>query len=191
MLKLLKNLKPFTVQIILIFFLIFGRALSELFLPTLMSDIVDVGILKGDTPYILKIGGIMMLVAIGGALVSVLASYLSAKTATSFSRNIRGKVFRRVESFSLHEFDELGTASIITRTTNDITQVYDVENDDLRPDDGYWWHYHGYFQRSAFVRDSHSRHSGDLYTYIYHCQSRIPSFQGYSKEDRPVEHGSA
>jgi len=105
---------------------IFIQSLSELFLPTLMSDIVDVGIVNGDTGYILKIGGVMLLVAAVGTVCSLFASYLSAKTGVGFGRLLRNKVFTKVESFSLREFDEKGTASLITRTTNDITQVQTV-----------------------------------------------------------------
>ena len=123
MLKLLKNLKPYTLSIILISLLTFARAISELYLPTLMANIVDVGIITGDIPYIVNTGMIMLLVTAAGAACAVISRLFSSKAAVGFSRDIRGKVFRRVESFSLNEFDEIGTASMITRTTNDINQV--------------------------------------------------------------------
>lgn len=111
---------------IFVFILVFLQSLSDLYLPTLMADIVDIGVVKGDLPYILKIGGIMLLVAFGGVLCTVAASYLSAKVAAGFGKNVREKVFTHVENFSLQEFDKIGTASLITRTTNDITQVQQV-----------------------------------------------------------------
>ena len=123
MLRLLKQLRPFTLSVIAVFVLVFGQAMSELYLPTLMADIVDVGIVNGDVPYIWKTGGIMLLVTIGGAICTILAGFLASRTAVGFSRNIRGKVFNRIESYSLDEFDRIGTASMIVRTTNDITQV--------------------------------------------------------------------
>lgn len=91
-----------------------------------MSDIVDKGVVKGDTDYIWKIGGYMLLVAAGGMVCSITASFFSAKAASGFGKLLRTKIFSHVGGFSLHEFDKLGTASLITRTTNDITQVQQV-----------------------------------------------------------------
>lgn len=126
MIKLLKGLKPFTWGVAAVLILVFLQSMGDLYLPTLMSDIVDKGIVQGDRDYIWKIGGYMLLVAGGGALCSVIASYLSAKVAAGFGRNTRSKMFKHVENFTLHEFDKIGTASLITRTTNDITQVQTV-----------------------------------------------------------------
>lgn len=102
---------------------VFLQSLSELYLPTLMSDIVDTGVVNGDVNYIIRIGGWMILIAVIAMISSVLGSYLAAKVATGFGRDLRTKVFTKVESFSLEEFDEKGTASLIVRTTNDITQI--------------------------------------------------------------------
>jgi len=102
---------------------VFLQSLSELYLPTLMSDIVDTGVVNGDINYIVRIGGWMILIAFIAMVSSVLGSYLASKTATGFARDLRTKVFSKVESFSLEEFDEKGTASLIVRTTNDITQI--------------------------------------------------------------------
>lgn len=123
MIRLFKFLKPFAPFIAIVLGLVFLQTIADLYLPTLMSDVVDKGIMKGDTDYILRTGGIMLLFTAGGVVCSVLASYLSAKTAVGFGRVLRNKVFNQVESYSLHEFDKLGTATLITRTTNDITQV--------------------------------------------------------------------
>jgi ATP-binding cassette subfamily B multidrug efflux pump len=123
MLKLFRNLKPFTVAVIAVVILVAAQAISELYLPTLMSDIVDKGIVNGDTAYILRVGGTMLLVALGGMGCALLAALLSAQVGMGFGRDLRRKVFTRVEGFSLHEFDIIGTPSLITRTTNDITQV--------------------------------------------------------------------
>jgi ATP-binding cassette subfamily B protein len=106
--------------------LVFAQSMADLYLPTLMSDIVDVGIAKGDTAYILRVGGFMLLVAAGGAICTITASYLSSRTASGFGKTLRSKVFTKVESFSLNEFDQVGTASLITRSTNDITQIQQV-----------------------------------------------------------------
>ncbi len=126
MTRLFRFLKPFGISVALVLALIFLQSMAELYLPTLMADIVDLGVVKGDTPYILKIGGFMLLVAALGTLFSIAASYLSSKVSAGFGKTLRGKVFAHVENFSLQEFDKIGTASLITRTTNDITQVQQV-----------------------------------------------------------------
>lgn len=123
MLKLYKFLKPYTTQIIALLFLIFLQTTADLYLPTLMSDIIDKGVMTGDTGKIVSIGGLMLLVAAGGVLCAVLSSLLSSKVSMGFGKNIRSNVFSLVESFSLHEFDKFGTSTLITRTTNDVTQV--------------------------------------------------------------------
>lgn len=126
MIKLLKNLSVYKWIVVAILGLVFVQSLSDLFLPTLMADIIDKGVVIGDIPYIWKIGGVMLLVAALGATASVVASYYSSQAAMGLGRDIRRKVFKHVESFSLQDFDEIGTASLITRTTNDITQVQQV-----------------------------------------------------------------
>ncbi|WCF08166.1 ABC transporter ATP-binding protein/permease [Paenibacillus thiaminolyticus] len=126
MMKLFRFLKPFRLPVAFVLGLVFFQSLAELYLPTLMSDIVDIGIVSGDTAYIWKMGGWMLLVAAGGTLCAIGGSYLSAKVASGFGRNLRRRLFTHVENFSLQEFDKIGTASLITRTTNDITQVQQV-----------------------------------------------------------------
>ena len=126
MIKLLKNLSVYKWIVLAILGFVFIQSMADLYLPTLMADIIDKGVVVGDIPYIWKIGGIMLLVAAFGAIASVVASYYSSKAAMGLGRDIRRKVFQHVEQFSLQEFDEIGTASLITRTTNDITQVQQV-----------------------------------------------------------------
>jgi ATP-binding cassette, subfamily B, multidrug efflux pump len=126
MIKLLKNLSVYKWIILAVLGLVFVQSMSDLFLPTLMADIIDHGVITGDIPYIWRIGGLMLLVSALGATASVIASYYSSKAAMGLGRDIRQKVFNHVELFSLQEFDEVGTASLITRTTNDITQVQQV-----------------------------------------------------------------
>jgi ATP-binding cassette subfamily B protein len=123
MLKLFRDLKPYTWQLLGVIVFLFAQSLVDLYLPTLMADVVNNGMLKGDTAYIWKIGGYMLIVALGGGLCAIVGSYLSSIIGMGFGRDIRNKVFSQVESYSLHEFDKIGTASLITRTTNDITQM--------------------------------------------------------------------
>lgn len=123
MLKLLKGLKPYWIAVISVLVLVFVQTMTDLYLPDLMAEIVDTGIVQGDVPYILGRGGIMLLVALLGTVCTIGSSYLSAKIGMGFSRDLRKKVFEKVESFSLAEVNTVGTASLITRTTNDINQV--------------------------------------------------------------------
>ncbi len=126
MIKLLRFLKPYSMTLILVLVLAFAQAMANLYLPTLMADIVDKGIAKNDTGYIWSTGGLMLLVAIGGTICAVVGIFFSSRVAVGFGRIIRSKIFTLVEQFSLHEFDTLSTASLITRTTNDTTQVQQV-----------------------------------------------------------------
>jgi ATP-binding cassette subfamily B multidrug efflux pump len=123
MIRLFRNLRPFALAIAVVLALVAAQAIAELYLPTLMADIVDTGIVKGDVPYILRVGALMLLVALGSVACSIVAAWLSARVGMGFGRDLRRKVFTRVERFSLSEFDNIGTPSLITRTTNDITQV--------------------------------------------------------------------
>ncbi|PYI55930.1 ABC transporter ATP-binding protein [Paenibacillus flagellatus] len=126
MFKLFRYLKPYRASVTVVVLLMFVQSIAQLYLPTLMADIVDIGVADGDTAYILGAGAVMLLVAAGGTLCNVVAGYLSAKSASGFGKIVRGRVFEHVETFSLQEFDTFGTASLITRTTNDITQVQQV-----------------------------------------------------------------
>ncbi|MGG5252503.1 ABC transporter ATP-binding protein [Neobacillus sp. SM06] len=123
MLRLFKDLKPFTLMIIAVLVFVFLQTLSDLYLPTLMSDIINKGVMQGDTGKIINIGGFMLLIAAGGAVCAIIASFLSAKTAMGLGTILRSKIFERVESYSLQEIDQFGTATLITRTTNDINQI--------------------------------------------------------------------
>ncbi|WP_102710514.1 ABC transporter ATP-binding protein [Paenibacillus castaneae] len=126
MLKLFRDLRTYWIMIAFVFLLVFLQSLSELYLPTLMADIVNIGIGKGDTNYIVKIGGLMLLITAASVVFSIAASYYSSTIAAGFGKRIRRKLFNHVEHFSLNEFDKIGTASLITRTTNDVTQVQQV-----------------------------------------------------------------
>src|SRR6266571_2458503 len=126
MIKLLRFLKPYRIVLVWVVILAFAQAMANLYLPNLMADIVDNGIVKGDTDYIWRIGGIMLLVTIGGTIAAVVGIFYSSRVATGFGKIIRAQIFNRVAQFSLHEFDTVSTSSLITRTTNDTTQVQQV-----------------------------------------------------------------
>ncbi|UQZ81287.1 putative ABC transporter ATP-binding protein [Paenibacillus konkukensis] len=126
MIKLFPFLRPYRLAIGLVLLLIFLQSLSELYLPTLMADIVNYGIVNGDNGYIWRIGGFMLLVTAASGVFSVIASYHSSRISAGFGKLVRGRMFSQVGGFSLQEFDRFGTASLITRTTNDIAQVQQV-----------------------------------------------------------------
>jgi ATP-binding cassette subfamily B multidrug efflux pump len=126
MIKLLRFMKPYRITLILVLVLAFVQSMANLYLPTLMADIVDNGIIKGDTGYIWQIGGLMTLVTLGGTLAAVVGIFFSSQVATGLGRIIRAKLFTHVAQFSLHEFDTVSASSLITRTTNDTTQVQQV-----------------------------------------------------------------
>ena len=123
MIKLLRFLEPYRSLLVLILVLAVAQSTANLYLPNLMSDIVNNGIAKFNTDYIRRTGGIMVLVAIGGTLCTVIGVFFSSQVATNMVKTIRAALFRKVQFFSLHEFDAISTASLITRTTNDTTQI--------------------------------------------------------------------
>lgn len=126
MLKLLRFLKSYSFLLVVIVVLAVVQAASNLYLPNLMSNIVNNGIAKFDTPYIWRTGGIMVIVAIGGAISAVIGIYFSSQVATGMATKIRAALFHKVQNFSLHEFDTVSSASLITRTTNDTNQIQQV-----------------------------------------------------------------
>ncbi len=121
--KLLPLLKPYRWMAITAAVLVFLQALAEIFLPRLMASIVDQGIVYGDTGHILSVGAVMLGVAALGMAAAFVAARLSSRAAVGFARDLRHRLFTHVTNFSLHEFDKVGTATLITRTTNDVQQV--------------------------------------------------------------------
>lgn len=123
MIKLLRFLKPYTVPVCAVVVLVFFQSMADLYLPTLMSNIVNNGITNGDIGYIMRIGGRMLLVALGGSACAIAAAYLASHASMGFGEILRRRLFTHVLGFSLHEFDILGTPSLVTRNTNDVTQI--------------------------------------------------------------------
>ena len=126
MLKLASLLKPYRIPVAATIIIVFGQCMADLYLPTLMSNIVNKGITNSDINYILTTGLFMLLVALGGALCAVMASYLSSHVAIGFSEDLRDNIFTKVSGFSLYEFDRFGTPSLVTRSTNDVNQIQNV-----------------------------------------------------------------
>jgi len=126
MIKLFRFAKPYKFLITGVILLVFLQTMADLYLPTLMSDIIDKGVMKGDTAMIMSTGAKMLLVAGMGGLGAILSSFWSAKVAVGFGKILRNQVFTHVSSFSEKEIDRFGTATLITRSTNDITQIQSV-----------------------------------------------------------------
>ena len=123
MLKLSRLLAPHRRLLVLVLVLALAQSLSSLLLPRLTSDIVDQGIVKGDSRAILEVGALMLLMSMVATLCAIAGSFYSAKVATGFGRDLRGAIFARAERLSIHQFERFGSASLVTRTTNDTTQV--------------------------------------------------------------------
>lgn len=119
----LKKFKPYIFQAILTILLVAISAILNLYLPNMMSDIVNKGIIRQNINYIIQIGLKMILVSLVSALFGILSHLTSAKIATSYAKDLRYYVFKKVSQFSLTEFDSFSTASLITRNTNDIMQI--------------------------------------------------------------------
>jgi len=139
--RVLKHLAPYWALLLLSIGLLYLQANCDLALPDYMSRIVDIGILRGgvDSPesaaaaqadpfavqmrYIAGVGGTMLLLTLLGAVATVLVGLISSRVGSGVARKLRAAVFERVEGFSSREFDRFSTASLITRTTNDVMQL--------------------------------------------------------------------
>ncbi|EAD2339328.1 ABC transporter ATP-binding protein [Listeria monocytogenes] len=122
----MKRLKPYWLSITAVLVLTFGQVIGQLYLPTLMSNIIDKGVVTGDTDYIWSTGMKMLLISFASVILSVIVVYLASRISMGFGKELRDKIFTKVEDFSLQEFDKVGTSSLITRTTNDVVQIQNV-----------------------------------------------------------------
>ncbi|MFD0151032.1 ABC transporter ATP-binding protein [Streptomyces sp. NPDC055721] len=117
------HLRPYRKPIALLVLLQFLQTCASLYLPTLNADIIDNGVVSGDTGYILRFGALMVGVSIVQVVCNIGAVYYGARTASALGRDVRGAIFDRVQSFSARELGHFGAPSLITRTTNDVQQV--------------------------------------------------------------------
>jgi ATP-binding cassette subfamily B protein len=124
LIRLLRTyLRPYRRAITAVCVLQLVQTLATLYLPTLNADIIDNGVITGDTGYIMRLGGIMLVVSLVQIICAIGAVYFGARTAMALGRDVRHGVFRRVQAFSAREVGRFGTPSLITRTTNDVQQV--------------------------------------------------------------------
>lgn len=124
--RIFKYLKPYKRQALIVVILTTIQSISQLYLPNLMSDIVDQGVIGKDIGLIIEIGLIMLGFTLIVSICTVIARLYASKTAVGFARDLRRDIFKTVEGYSLNEFDKIGTASLITRSTNDVTQIQNV-----------------------------------------------------------------
>jgi ATP-binding cassette subfamily B protein len=124
LLRLLRtHLRPYAGNLSMVVVLQLIGTIASLYLPSLNADIIDNGVAKGDTGYIVGNGGWMLGVSLVQILCTVTAVYFGAKTAALFGRDVRAAVFHRVGEFSAREVNQFGAPTLISRSTNDVTQV--------------------------------------------------------------------
>jgi len=124
LIRLLRTyLRPYTRHVAIVVVLVLIQTIANLYLPNLNADIINNGVVKGDVPYIWRTGGIMLGVTVVLGIIAIIAVYWASLAAMAVGRDLRAAVFGRVQGFSSREMNRLGTASLITRNTNDVQQV--------------------------------------------------------------------
>lgn len=123
MTKLLHFFSPYKKRVALMLLLLFIQVLGTLYIPTLTASIVNNGIVAGDLDYVWKTGGVMLIAAVVTAIISILGTYSSTYISTALGRDIRCALFRKAQKFSANDFNQFGAASLITRSTSDVTQI--------------------------------------------------------------------
>jgi ATP-binding cassette subfamily B multidrug efflux pump len=120
---LVRYLRPHWRLLVAVVVFQLAQSIASLYLPALNADIIDEGVATGDTGYILRTGGVMLLITLGQIICAIIAVYFGAKAAMALGRDLRGAVFTRVGEFSEREVNRFGAPSLITRSTNDVQQV--------------------------------------------------------------------
>ncbi|MGW1340487.1 ABC transporter ATP-binding protein [Kribbella sp. NPDC002412] len=124
LLRILRTqLRPYAGNLTMVVVLQLIGTIASLYLPSLNADIIDNGVAKGDTGYIMETGGWMLGVSLVQIICTVLAVYFGAKTAALLGRDLRAAVFHRVGEFSAREVNQFGAPTLISRSTNDVTQI--------------------------------------------------------------------
>ncbi len=126
MLKLIRYMQPYALLMALVVLLLFGQATCDLALPDYMADMVNEGIATGDSGYIVSVGVKMLGISVVGAAFSITVGLIGSRIAAGLGRSLRSDVFKKVAAFSNAEYDKFTTSSLITRTTNDVTQIQNL-----------------------------------------------------------------
>lgn len=129
---ILKYLKNYKLLVVINVISVFGFALVELGIPTIMAKVIDSGIANRDIQYIKRMGGVIVIISILGVAGTILLGYCSAKISTGITRDIRNDIFKKAQEFSHSEYDKFGISSMITRTTNDAFVLLQFVNTLLR-----------------------------------------------------------
>jgi ATP-binding cassette subfamily B multidrug efflux pump len=117
------HLRPYRLQVLIVCIVQFAAVIATLWLPSLNADIIDNGVVTGDTGYILRIGAVMLVASAGQIALTATAVYYASKVAMGVGRDIRARLFAQVQTYSEREVAHFGAPSLITRTTNDVQQV--------------------------------------------------------------------
>lgn len=117
------HLRPYRTAVVAVVVLQVVQTLATLYLPSLNARIIDDGVARGDTGEILRLGGVMLAVSLVQVVCAVVAVYFGSKAAMGFGRDVRGRLFGHVQTFSAQELGRFGAPTLITRTTNDVQQV--------------------------------------------------------------------
>ena len=118
-----RYLAPYKGPLTIIIVLQLVGTIASLYLPTLNADIIDQGVAKGDTGYIMRTGGWMLAISVVQIIVTIVAAYLAARSSMGMGRDLRGAIFHRVVGFSAQEVSKFGAPTLISRNTNDVTQI--------------------------------------------------------------------
>ena len=130
--SLLKYIRDYKKESILAPLFKMLEASFELMVPLVMAAIIDDGIVNGDRPYIIKMGAVLVILAIVGLISAVTAQYFSAKAAVGFATKLRNALFKHIQGLSYTELDTIGTSTLITRMTSDVNQLQNGVNLTLR-----------------------------------------------------------
>ncbi len=124
LIRLLRTyLRPYTREVAIVAVLVLAQSIGNLYLPNLNADIINNGVAKGDVPYIWRTGGVMLAITLVLGIIAVGGVYWASLTSQGTGRDLRAAVFGRVQDFSAREMNKFGTASLITRNTNDVQQI--------------------------------------------------------------------
>jgi ATP-binding cassette subfamily B protein len=118
-----KYLQPYKREMVIVVFLQLAGTIASLYLPALNADIIDNGVVLGDTGYIIRTGGMMLAVSLVQIISTIIAVYFGARTAMAFGRDLRSGTFHQVMAFSRRELARFGAPSLLTRNTNDVQQI--------------------------------------------------------------------
>lgn len=119
----LRSVKPYWLWVLFVVLFQAAGVMAALYLPTINADIIDDGVAKADIPVIWRLGAVMLAITVGNIVAIIVANYFSARSSMQVGRDLRSRVFDRVQTFSPRELHEFGTPSLITRSTNDVQQV--------------------------------------------------------------------